>query len=66
MAGPVFARVPPTRSPSPSRRSPGEDHLTTDGRLYELVDENGEVIHVVTLDDLVNSWEASAGAAHAT
>lgn len=35
-------------------------HHTTDGRLYELVDENGDVIHVVTLDDMVRSWEAGA------
>lgn len=35
-------------------------HHTTDGRLYELVDDDGNVLHVVTLDDLVNSWEAPA------
>jgi AcrR family transcriptional regulator len=35
-------------------------HHTTDGRLYELVDEDGKVIHVVTLDDMVRSWESGA------
>jgi len=35
-------------------------HHTNDGRLYELVDEKGEVIYVVTLDDLANAWEAQA------
>ena len=35
-------------------------HHTTDGRLYELVDDDGNVIYVVTLDDLITSWEASA------
>jgi len=35
-------------------------HHTTDGRLYELVDDDGNVVHTVTLDGIVNSWEASA------
>ena len=35
-------------------------HHTNDGRLYELVDEDGEVMFVVTLDDLVSAWEAPA------
>ena len=35
-------------------------HHTNDGRLYELVDEGGEVVFVVTLDDLVRAWEAPA------
>lgn len=35
-------------------------HHTSDGRLYELVDENGEVIHVFTLDYIVRVWEAGA------
>ena len=33
-------------------------HHTTDGRLYELVDEEGGVVAVVTLDDLVEAWES--------
>jgi hypothetical protein len=33
-------------------------HHTTDGRLYELVDEDGAVIHVVTLDELADAWES--------
>jgi hypothetical protein len=31
-----------------------------DDRLYELVDEDGEVISVVTLDGLASAWEAQA------
>ena len=35
-------------------------HHTTDGRLYELVDEDGKVIHTVSLDEMIDSWEAGA------
>ena len=35
-------------------------HHTDDGSLYELVDEKGEVIYVVTLDDLADAWESQA------
>ena len=33
-------------------------HHTTDGRLYEIVDTDGTVVHTVTLDSLVAAWEA--------
>ena len=33
-------------------------HHTSDGRLYEIVDLDGRVVHTVTLDSLVASWEA--------
>ena len=33
-------------------------HHTTDGRLYEIVDLDGRVVHTVTIDSLVASWEA--------
>jgi len=33
-------------------------HHTDDGRLYEIVDESGTVVHTVTLDSLVANWEA--------
>ena len=32
-------------------------HHTTDGRLYEIVDLDGNIVHTVTLDSLVASWE---------
>ena len=35
-------------------------HHTKDGRLYELVDEDGKVVSVVTLDDLASGWESQA------
>ena len=34
-------------------------HHTTDGRLYELVDDGGNVIHTVTIDEIIDSWETS-------
>ena len=33
-------------------------HHTTDGRLYEIVDTDGTVVHTVTLDSMVAAWEA--------
>lgn len=33
-------------------------HHTDDGRLYEIVDIDGTVVHTVTLDSLVSTWEA--------
>ncbi len=33
-------------------------HHTDDGRLYEIVDPDGEVVSTVTLDSLVAGWEA--------
>lgn len=35
-------------------------HHTTDGRLYEIVDESGAVVHTVTLESLVDTWESRA------
>lgn len=35
-------------------------HHTTDGRLYELVDANGNALLTVTLDSLVEAFEARA------
>lgn len=35
-------------------------HHTPDGRLYEIVDESGTVLHTVTLDSLVTMWDARA------
>jgi hypothetical protein len=32
-------------------------HHTDDGRLYESVDENGTVLHEVTIDSLIAMWE---------
>jgi hypothetical protein len=32
-------------------------HHTTDGRLYEIVDEDLRPVHVVTIDSLIESWE---------
>lgn len=32
-------------------------HHTTDGRLYEIVDLDGTVLHTVTLDSLIATWE---------
>jgi hypothetical protein len=32
-------------------------HHTPDGRLYEIVDEDGAVVHTVTVDSLIESWE---------
>jgi hypothetical protein len=32
-------------------------HHTTDGRLYEIVDDDNTVMHTVTIDSLVDSWE---------
>jgi hypothetical protein len=34
-------------------------HHTIDGRLYEIVDEDGRVVNVVTIDSLVDTWERS-------
>lgn len=36
-------------------------HHTNDGRLYDLVDEDGKVWLTVTIDSLVAAWEASGG-----
>lgn len=33
-------------------------HHTTDGRLYEIVELDGRVVHTVTLDSLVATWES--------
>jgi hypothetical protein len=33
-------------------------HHTTDGRLYEIVELDGTVVHTVTIDSLLASWEA--------
>ena len=35
-------------------------HHAPDGRLYELVDLDGTVMHTVTVDSLATSWEAMA------
>ena len=35
-------------------------HHTTDGRLYDLVDERGNTFTTVTIDSLVAAWESSA------
>jgi hypothetical protein len=35
-------------------------HHTTDGRLYESLDEQGRVERVVTLDSLIDAWESGA------
>ena len=32
-------------------------HHTPDGRLYEIVDLDGRVVHTVTIDSLIASWE---------
>ena len=32
-------------------------HHTDDGRLYEIVDLDGRVLHTVTIDSLIESWE---------
>jgi hypothetical protein len=32
-------------------------HHTTDGRLYEIVDLDGNVVHTVTLESLIATWE---------
>ena len=51
--------------PYPHRERGGPDgavvffsHHTTDGRLYEMVDDDGAVVHTVTLDSLVATWES--------
>jgi hypothetical protein len=33
-------------------------HHTDDGRLYEIVDLEGNVVHTVTIDSLIASWES--------
>ena len=33
-------------------------HHTDDGRLYEIIDADLNVIHTVTIDTLIESWEA--------
>jgi len=35
-------------------------HHSTDGRLYDLVDEDRNVLSTVTIDSLVEAWEARA------
>jgi hypothetical protein len=35
-------------------------HHADDGRLYDLVDEDGKVLVTVTIDSLVERWEATA------
>lgn len=37
-------------------------HHTTDGRLYEIVDEQGQPVHVVTIDSLIETWESRSSA----
>ena len=32
-------------------------HHTPDGRMYELLDDDLEVIHVVTMEEMIESWE---------
>jgi hypothetical protein len=32
-------------------------HHTDDGRLYEIVDDGGEVLSTVTIDSLISMWE---------
>ena len=32
-------------------------HHTTDGRMYELLDDDLEVVHTVTLDEMIETWE---------
>lgn len=34
-------------------------HHTPDGRLYEIVDDDGAEISVVTIDSLIAAWESS-------
>lgn len=33
-------------------------HHSTDGRLYEIVDDDNRPIHTVTIDSLIESWES--------
>jgi hypothetical protein len=33
-------------------------HHTDDGRLYDIVELDGTVVHTVTIDSLIESWEA--------
>ena len=33
-------------------------HHTTDGRMYELLGDDHEVVHTVTLDEMIETWEA--------
>lgn len=33
-------------------------HHSPDGRLYEIVDDDGDVVSTVTIDSLAASWEA--------
>ncbi len=56
-----------TGDPCPHMERGGPDgavvffgHHTTDGRLYDLVDEGGNVLTTVTVDSLVAAWNASA------
>jgi hypothetical protein len=53
-----------TGDPHPHRERGGPEggvlffsHHTTDGRLYEIVDDNNNVVHTVTIDSLIDSWE---------
>jgi hypothetical protein len=41
-------------------------HHTADGRLYEIVDEDGTPVSTVTLDSLVAMWESRATAVSPT
>ncbi len=38
-------------------------HHTSDGRLYEIVDDSGNLVHTVTIESLVSSWESRERAA---
>lgn len=40
-------------------------HHSSDGRLYEMLDERGEVELTVTVESLAASWEATHDAATA-
>ncbi len=37
-------------------------HHTTDGRMYELLDDDMKVIHIVTLDEMIETWENARSA----
>ena len=37
-------------------------HHTTDGRMYELLDDDMNVVHVVTLDEMIENWESARSA----
>jgi hypothetical protein len=32
-------------------------HHTSDGRMYELLGDDLEVVHVVTIDEMIDTWE---------